>query len=70
MSETGSLCALPAGSLPDNSSSEGAHANDSDEKGHCVDPHLQNIMSLSSDSEEKEPETVSVKTVSRFNCRI
>ena len=72
MSETGSLCALPGlptGSLSDNTSTEGAHADDSDEKGDSVDPRLQNVMSLPSDNEEKEPETVLVKTVSRFHCR-
>ena len=71
-SEKGSLSAqsgLPVSSFPDNISTEGAHANngDSPERGHSMDSHLQNVMSLPSDSEEKDPETVPVKTVSRFH---
>ena len=59
---------LPASGFPDDVSTEAGHADtgDSPERDHSMDPHImQSVLSLPSDSEEKESEAVSVKTVSR-----
>ena len=74
-SEKGSLnelCELPTNNFPEDISTEEPHANigDSPERGHSMDPYMQNVMSLPSNGEERQPEAVSVKTVSSFHCRI
>lgn len=70
-SEKGSLTAqsgLQISCSPDNISMEKVYAiGDSLEKDHPMDSHMQNVMKLPSDDGEKEPEAVSVKTVSRFH---
>ena len=71
-SDKGSLRACsepPVGNSPDSISTEGVRASDGDytKRDQSMDSCLQNVISLPSDHEEKEPETVSMNSVRKLH---